>query len=156
MALSIVIILVVVGIVFMILELFFFPGITIAGIASVAAFVAAIYYAYTHLGVAGGNLTLLATVIFGAIAVWLFLRSNTLDKMALKTEIDGKIDPLKNLNIAPGDKGLTASRLAPMGKVKIENHIVEAKTSGEFLDPNTKIVVLEVYTTNILVEREKE
>jgi len=37
-------------------------------------------------------------------------------KMSLKTEIDGKNDPLKDVDVKIGDVGITSSRLAPMGK----------------------------------------
>ena len=75
--------------------------------------------------------------------------------MALKTGIDGKVDPLKGLSIKVGDTGKTTSRLAPMGKVKINGAVIEAKTNDEFIDQGVEVVVLEVFNTNILVETVK-
>ena len=76
-----------------------------------------------------------------------------MDKFSLTTEITGKNDPLEDVEIKVGDKGISASRLAPMGKVKINGHMVEAKTNDDFIDPGVEVVVLQVLNTNILVER---
>jgi membrane-bound ClpP family serine protease len=152
----IIVFLLLLGIFFLIVELFFIPGITLAGLAAVAAYTAAIYLAFTRIGVFSGTLTLIVALVLSGLAIWLFLRSRTLDKMALTTDIDSKIDPLKGLNIEIGDTGFTVSRLAPMGKVKIGDSVIEAKTQGEFLDHNTEIVVIEVYSTNVLVEKLKK
>jgi membrane-bound ClpP family serine protease len=149
----IIVFLLLLGIFFLIVELFFIPGITLAGLAALASYAAAIYLAFTQISVLSGTLTLVAAVILSGLAIWLFLRSHALDKMALTTDIDSKIDPLQGLNIAVGDTGHSVSRLAPMGKVKIGDSVVEAKTQGEFIDQNVKIVVREVYTTNLLVEK---
>ena len=42
-----------------------------------------------------------------------------------------------------------------MGKVKINGNIIEAKTSDDFIDQDEKIVIREVFSTNVLVEREE-
>lgn len=153
MEITIVVALLLLGIIFFIVELFLIPGISLAGIAGTLFVVGSVYYAYTRIGATAGHLTLLGGIIMLGIAIWIFIRSKALDKMSLKTEIDGKNDPLKEVQIKVGDVGVTSSRLAPMGKVKVNGHIVEAKTNDDFIDPGVEIVVLEVMNTNILVER---
>lgn len=156
MDIAIVVLLLFVGIVFFVVEIFLLPGTTLAGIAGTAFLAGAIYYAYSHLGPNAGNLTLLAGIVMLIVGVWLFLRSRMLDRLSLKTEITGKNDPLEKINVKPGDIGVTASRLATMGKVKINGHIIDAKTNGEFLDQGVEIVVVEVLKTNVLVEKTDE
>lgn len=150
---TLIIILLVIGIVFLIIELFLIPGTSIAGIASGILLICAVVFAYSGLGRTAGNITLILSVVMAGIAIWLFLHTRTLDKIELKTEIKSKVDPLKGLNIKVGDKGRTLSRLAPMGKVMIDGNVAEAKTRGEFLDHDTEIVVVEVHSTNLLVEK---
>ena len=58
-----------------------------------------------------------------------------------------------DVSVEVGDTGITSSRLAPMGKVKVNGHIVEAKTNDDFIDEGVEVKVLEVMNTNILVER---
>ncbi len=153
MGITIICVLLFIGIIFFLIELFFLPGISIAGIVGGIFIGAAIWYAFAFVSGTAGIITLVGGLILFVLAVWWFMRSKTLDKMSLKTDIDGKIEPLKGLNIQPGDTGITMSRLAPMGKVKINNAVIEAKTNNEFIDPDEEIVVLEVCNTNVLVER---
>ena len=153
MGISVVLILLAIGVVFFLIELFFIPGLSIAGIAGFLAVAGAVFYAYAFIGATAGHLTLVGSLALIGISVWLFLRSNMLDKMSLKTDIDGKMEPLKGLDVKVGDTGTAVSRLAPMGKVKINGNIIEAKTSDDFIDQDEKIVIREVFSTNVLVER---
>jgi len=152
---ALIVILLAVGIVFLVIELFLIPGTSLAGIASAILLICAIYFAYSGLGATAGNITLILSVVLAGIAIWMFVHTRTFDRIELKTEIKSKIDPLKGLNIKVGDKGRAQSRLAPMGKVIIDGNVIEAKTRGEFIDQNTEIVVIEVYSTNVLVEKSK-
>lgn len=149
----IVILLVIMGVILLLIELFLIPGISVAGIAGVLFFGGAIYYAYDVLGTAAGHLTLFASIVVLALAIWIFLRSRALEKMALNTKIESKNDPLKDVKVHSGDTGVAVSRLAPMGKVKVNGFIVEAKTNSDFIDDGAEIVVLEVLSTNLLVEK---
>ena len=76
--------------------------------------------------------------------------------MSLKAEIDSKNDPLSGIHIETGDKGITASRLAPMGRIKINGHLVEAKTNDDFIDEGVEVTVVEVRNTNVVVERSSD
>ncbi len=153
MDVTIVVVLLLLGILFFLLELFLIPGISLAGIAGTVFMGGAIYYAYSVIGNGAGHITLASSLVLLAITIWIFVRSNALEKMSLKTEIKGKNDPLENMVLNIGDKGITQSRLAPMGKVKVNGHIVEAKTNDDFIDPGVEVIILQVFNTNILVER---
>jgi membrane-bound ClpP family serine protease len=156
MEIIIICVLLALGILFLIIEIFFLPGITIAGIVGGLFIGAAIIYAYATLGSAAGTLTLVGGLTLLALAVWRFMKSKTLDRMALKVDITEKVEPLKGLDIKVGDEGKTVSRLAPMGKIRIHNAVVEAKTNDGFIDENETVVVLEVFNTNVLVEKKEE
>ncbi len=153
MDIAIVVILLVVGVIFFIVELFLIPGISLAGIAGTVFVGTGVYYAYSHISTSAGNITLISSVILLGIAVWLFVRSKALERLSLKTDITGKNDPLEKIEIHAGDTGITSSRLAPMGKVKINGNIVEAKTNDDFIDPGVEVIVTQVFSTNVLVER---
>jgi membrane-bound ClpP family serine protease len=76
--------------------------------------------------------------------------------MSLKTEIEGKNDPMEGVVVHAGDQGITISRLAPMGKIRVNGHIVEAKALDDFIDHEEKVVIIKVQSTNVLVERSPE
>jgi membrane-bound ClpP family serine protease len=153
MEIAVVIILLLVGIILLLVEMFLIPGLSIAGIGGVIFLGGAIYYAYAFIGVEAGHLALIGGFLMMVIAVWIFIRSKALERMSLKTEIDSKNDPLKGVDVKVGDVAVTSSRLAPMGKIKINSHIIEAKATDDFIDENTEVIVTQVYSTNVLVER---
>ena len=76
-------------------EIFLLPGFGIAGIFGLGALVAAVVLAYvklTALWAWAGHVTLAACVILCAIAIWVFVKSKAMDKMALDTKIEGGVD----------------------------------------------------------------
>jgi membrane-bound ClpP family serine protease len=153
MGITLVTILLLISVIFLLLEIFLLPGFSIAGIVGILTMIGAVLYAYIAIGPGAGHITLISGLIFLSVAIWRFMKSKVLDKISLKTDIDSKIEPLKNIEINTGDEGIALSRLAPMGKVKINNHIIEAKVNDDFIDEGEKVVVLQINTTNILVDR---
>ena len=89
------IILVVFGVGLLLAEMFLLPGFGIAGIFGIASLIAAVVIAYiklTALWAWAGHVTLAACVILCGIAVWVFVKSKAMDKMALDTKIEGGVD----------------------------------------------------------------
>lgn len=153
MDIAVIVILLFVAVILLLVEMFLIPGLSIAGIGSMLFLGGAIYYAYAFIGAEAGHLTVIGAVIMIVVAVWIFIRSKALERMSLKTNIESKNDPMQGMDVKVGDTGITSSRIAPMGKIKINGHIVEAKTMDDFIDENIEIVVTEVFSTNVLVER---
>jgi len=139
------------AIVLILIEIFLLPGITLAGIGGILFAIGGTIYAYT-ISLSTGHITLLASgVIFGGIFFWM-LRSNSFKKVALHTEVDSKLTSSRELGIQPGDEGLTISRLAPIGKARINGITVEAKSEEELINENTPIVVTRVDSYNVIVK----
>jgi len=153
MDIAVVVILLLVGVALMLIEIFLIPGLSIAGIGGIIFLGGAIFYAYSFMGSEAGHLVMLSAVLLMGISVWIFIRSKALEKMSLKTEIDGKNDPLAGVDVKEGDEGIAVSRLAPMGKVKINGHVMEAKSADDFMDEETEVVVVKVMKTNVLVSK---
>ena len=89
------IILVVFGVGMLLAEMFLLPGFGFAGICGVGSLVAAVVIAYMKLTVLwawAGHVTLAACVVLCAIAVWGFIKSKAMDKMALDAKIEGGVD----------------------------------------------------------------
>ena len=150
MDILIVIVLCVVGIVLILAEIFLIPGVTIAALAGAAFSIGGIYYAFRSLGVTAGIITLLAVVAAFGVAFVYLIKSKALDSIALKTDIKSTVAD-KDLNISEGDTGITVSRLNPIGKVRVNNITMEAKTLSEFIDENTTIKVIKVMPSQLIV-----
>ena len=153
MDIVIVIVLCLLGILLILVEIFLIPGVTLTAIAGAAFAIGGVYYAFHSLGTLSGFITLFSVVaIIGAAFVYL-IKSKALDTIALKTNIHSTVASDDSLAIAVGDEGLTVSRLNPIGKVKVNNITMEGKSLADFIDENTKIVVLKVSPTQLIVKK---
>jgi membrane-bound ClpP family serine protease len=142
--------LMVVAIVLILLEIFMLPGITVAGVGGFLFAAGGLFYAYS-VSTPIGNVTLAVSLVFAASFIWL-LRSKSFNRVALKTDIDSKLVSSRDLGIVPGDEGLTLSRLAPIGKARINGITVEAKSMDELIDENTPVEVIRVDGYNVIVK----
>ena len=89
------IILVLFGIGLLLAEMFLLPGFGVAGIFGLLSLAGAVILAYlklTTLWAWAGHVTLAACVVLCGIAIWVFLKSKALNKMALDTKIEGGVD----------------------------------------------------------------
>lgn len=145
-------VLVIIGVVLLVIELFLIPGIGFAGVAGVSMMVAGVVCSYAYLGATAGHITFLSTIILSGVAIYVFVRSKALDKMALKENIDSKVDLIKGTNVTVGDTGITISRLAPMGKVRVNDVDVEAKSNDSFIDQGTKIEIVALEGNTVIVK----
>ena len=152
MTIFIIILLLVLGVVLILLEFFVLPGITVAGVAGVVMMLGGVYLSYHHFGSTVGHLTVLGSVVFSLFALWLALKSGTWNRIMLKTEIDSKVEKLEENVVAIGDEGVCLSRLAPMGQVRIKNQIIEAKSTGVYIDEKTPVEVIRIVDKIIVVK----
>jgi membrane-bound ClpP family serine protease len=147
--------LIVLGVLFLLLEILVIPGTTFAGIVGFALLFVGIWQAYASKGIVEGHITLGATLLVTVITLYYSFKAGTWKRMALKTTVDGKMDQLDGINIKEGDTGTSVSRLAPSGKAMINNDIVEVHTYGEFIDQEIEIIVISVKDNKIIVTTKK-
>lgn len=142
--------LMVVAITLTLLEIFMLPGITIASVGGFIFATGGLIYAYS-ISTWVGNVTVAISLLAFVISfIWL-LRAKSFNRVALKTDINSKLVSSRDLGIKPGDKGLTLSRLAPIGKARINGIVVEAKSIDELIDENTPVEVIRVDGYNVIV-----
>lgn len=149
---TIIILLILTGILLLILEVFVFPGITIAGIGGFILAASGVYMAYAQFGQTTGNIVLVSTIVTATVVIILALRSKTWDKLMLKTQLTESVEPINEEQIQPGDQGITITRLNPMGKVRINDIDMEARCPDSFVDPQVPIEVVKVFKTYVIVK----
>ena len=76
--------------------------------------------------------------------------------MILDSEISGKVENFSLDKIKIGDVGKTIGRLAPMGKIRVNGEVVEAQSTGNFIDHQTDIRIVKIQFNKIIVEQLKE
>ena len=153
MDILIIISLIVAGLVLFIIEVFLLPGISIAGIISASCLLYANYYAFDTLGTLPGCITLAVSAIgVIGITIW-FMRSKTVDKLSLKETIDYKPEPLKGLDLKPGDEGIALTRLALIGNAEFNGRIIEVRSADGFIDEKCRIRVERILDGVVMVQK---
>lgn len=154
MNILIIALLIIAGFLLFIVEVFLIPGISIAGIVSAVCLLFANYYAFAYLGVTEGIITLLVSGIGCVlITVW-FMHSKTIDKLALKKNINSKVENKAAKNIQAGDQGVSVTRLALIGNADFDGNIVEVKSADGLLDEKTPVVVDRIEEGVIIVKKQ--
>lgn len=156
MDILIIIVLIVAAVILFLVELFVIPGISIAGLLAGGCIIFANYYAFTYLGATGGFITLGVTALACIGSLTLFMRSKTLDKIALKKNITSKVDRTAEDKVKVGDTGVAITRLALIGNAEIAGNIVEVKSVDGFLNEKTPVVVSRITNGVIMVEKRKD
>ena len=144
------------AVILFLVELFVIPGISVAGFLAGGCIIFANYYAFAYMGTTAGVITLIISALacIGSL-VW-FMRSKTLDKIALKKNITSKVDRSAEEKVKVGDVGITTTRLALIGYAEINGDIVEVKSSDGFMNEKTPIIVERIADGVLLVERLKQ
>lgn len=150
-----IIILIILGLLFLLLEILVIPGTTFAGIVGFGLLFVGLWQTYASKGIIAGHITLGSTVVLTVIVLYFSFKAGTWKRMALKSTVDGKMDQLEGVNINEGDTGISVSRLAPSGKAMINNNIIEVHTYGEFIDQEKKIRVISICNNKIIVTTQK-
>ena len=150
---GLVIFLILLGLFFLVVELIFLPGITLGTILSAVSYGAAIYLGFSRLGVIGGMIILFVIAALSLVATVVSLRAKTWPRLALNNKVDGQSNASPEEVVAVGAKGVTISRLSPMGKVEIDGKLYEAKSGGEYIDQRTEVEVVGFENSNIIVRK---
>ena len=138
------------AIILLIAEVFFIPGITLAGIAGALCAGGGIWYAYS-LDMAIGHITVLSSIIGFVAVFWFFVRSRSFKIMELNADISSKVTSNLEQGISVGEKGVTVSRLASVGKARFNRTIVEVKAENGWIDENTPVLVTRIEDNYIWV-----
>ena len=144
-----------IGLIFMVLEVLVIPGFGFAGVIGFILVAIGVWQTYAGYGMLAGHLVLAATFVMTVLTLILSLRSKTWKRIALSAEIDGKVNLIDSEKIKPGDTGKTVGRLAPMGKALINGEYFEVTTTGDFVDQHTDIEVFRIDHNKIIVKRKE-
>ncbi len=147
----IVFLLVLIGLFLFAVEIFVAPGISLAGIGAGIVLLGTIYYAFVEMGMVIGFLVLGISLLgIIGLTIW-FMKSKTMDKLTLKKSLDYRYDPLQDCEVKVGSRGCSITRLALIGNVEIDGHIVEAQSASGFIEENTPIEVIRVNDRGVFV-----
>lgn len=155
MGILFIIALVISALLLLLVELFVIPGSSLAAILSAICLVWAVAYAFINISALAGIITLIIALILGSCVLIAFMRSKTLDKVALTEEVASTVDRSIAAQVQVGDKGFAVTRLALIGNAEINGHVVEVRSADGFLNEKTPVVVTCVTDNEIIVQEIK-
>jgi membrane-bound ClpP family serine protease len=154
---AVIIILIVLGILLFVIEFLLVPGVTIAGIGGLILTVFGVYKAFDDYGSPVGVWVLIGTILLSVFVIAMSLRARTWSRLMLKTDVQGTVDRnLTDEQVKAGDRGTTVTRLAPMGKIMVNNLVREAKSIEGYIEEHTDIEIVSIEGTRISVKPTKE
>ena len=148
----IIIFLIILGIVLLLIEVTILPGITVAGVGSFLVLVYSVYLAFTAYGSLVGFLTLAFVLIVSPLLVYYFFKGKAGKSMVLNTVLTGVANEINSEKVKVGDIGVTIGRLAPMGKIKVNDEVVEVRSTGTFVNPGEKVRIIHIEKSMVTVE----
>lgn len=152
-----IIILLIIGILLIITELIFIPGTTIFGIGGLLLTAAGVIMAFVNFGSGPGFTVLGISFLVLLVLLLISFRSNTWDKLSLKSANTGRVNEEVKNNLCKGDQGITLSALRPGGKAEFNDITVEVSTLGQYLEAGTQVRIIAIRDQRIFVEAvEKE
>jgi len=148
----IIVFLIILGIVLLLIEVTILPGITVAGVGSFLVLVYSVYLAFTTYGSLVGFLTLAFVLIVSPLLVYYFFKGKAGKSMVLNTVLTGVANEINPEKVKVGDIGVTIGRLAPMGKIKVNDEVVEVRSTGTFVNPGEKVRIIHIEKSMVTVE----
>lgn len=152
MPLTLIAALIIIGLLFLVLEILVVPGTTVVGLFGLILMGFGIWEAYAIYGATTGHLVVAGSLVITVIAITLSLRSKTWKRAMLSTEIKGKTNLINHEKVKPGDTGKAVSRLVPIGKALINDEYYEVRSMGQYVDQGTEIEVIKIDNNKIFVK----
>ena len=142
------------GLLFLVAELVLLPGVSIGAVLALVCYGSSVYLAFRDFGPVTGTVVILVILVLSVIAPVVSLRAKTWQRFSLKQEIRSSsmpVIPAEELQV--GDRGVTLSRLSPMGKVEIGGRIYEAKSTDVYIDQRSTVEVVGFENFNVVVRK---
>lgn len=147
-----VILLIGIGLVLIVVELIFVPGVTIVGILGFVLVAVGVWIGYAAFGTDTGHLILAGAVLIGALAFFYSFRTDVWSRFALKDAIKSRVNDESPHLLEVGEEGKTVSALRPQGTAIFKERHHEVQTDGRFLPPNTAVRIIKIISNKIIVE----
>ena len=151
---GLVITLIILGLMLLFAEILIIPGVGVAGILGLLSMAGSCAYAFMEMGQTSGIMvTAVNAVLVVLLTIWV-LRAKTWKRLALETNIDAKA-VVPEVDVVPGAKGVSITRLAPMGMARFGDLRLEVTAREGIIDPGVEVEVVEVDGIKVYVTTNK-
>ena len=136
-----------------IVELVFIPGFGVAGILSIGCVGVAIFLSYSNFAPVVGHIVAGLSVVMFVSVLTFALKSGTWSRVSLQETISATVNDNPFEGVAVGDCAVTVSRLAPMGKVVLNQRHFEAKSMSSYIDEGQEVVIVGFEDSYLIVKK---
>ncbi len=148
-----IVLLIFLGLLFLVAELVLLPGVSIGALLSLVCYGSSIYLAFRDHGPLTGFIVVLVILVLSVVAIVFSLRAKTWQRFSLKQEIRSSSMPEPDKELQIGARGKSVSRLSPMGKIRIDGRLYEAKSQDVYIDPHSDVEVVGFENFSVIVKK---
>ena len=152
MTLSLIIFFILIGLLFLLVEILVTPGIVL-GVVGLGFISYGIFQTYEAYGSSIGNMTLLGVAALTITVVLMALKSGVWSKIASKDTIGSKAKEDVEQQVRVGDQGKALSAMRPSGTALINNIKIEASTEGELIDAGMPLEVIRIEQNKVFIKK---
>lgn len=143
--------LIILGLIFVLVEIFLTPGIGVAGVIGILFMGGSSYYAFYEFGDTSGYVVTGLNIALLLVLVVVTFKTKAWEKVSLKTNIDAKALNDDASQVRKGDVGRSMTRLAPMGTAKFGEFCTEVKALEGMIDPGVDVQIVLIEDNKIYV-----
>lgn len=152
MSVAVILLVLLLGLLLVVTEVFLVPGTTVVGIIGLLVTGVGVYYGFHDHGLLTGGAMLLGSALAIGLLTAVGLRRLSRSEFNVRTEIDGRVNEFDYAHIQPGDEGVTVTALRPEGRAMINGDRVIVQSKGFYIDTNQPVIVVKVRDNKIFVE----
>ena len=156
MSITIIIMILIVGLLLIVTEVFLVPGTTFVGAIGLIVLGVGVYYAFQEHGVQVGGTVLIASALLIGVLTAIGIKRLPESKFNVKATIDSKVNIFDYSHIDIGAEGVTLTALRPEGRAMIGDERIIVYSKGFYIDPDIEIVVVQKKDNKIFVEPKQE
>lgn len=152
MSLSLLILLIVIGLILILLDLFFIPG-GIVAFFGLGLIIFADYQSFHDYGSTTGMIFSSLSGIASALLIWQFFRPSFWNRFGPKGEITGKMNTEDLEKVSLGDRGIAIGTIRPSGHARFGNDVVEVHAKNEIIAAHSEIEIIAIESNRIIVKQ---
>jgi len=148
------ILLIIIGFLLILMEIFIIPGINIFGVIGFVLIAVGIIFAYQDLPVLYAHGILIGSIVFSVLFVRILAKSGAWKRLVLETE-QKREQGFESQDASEREllskEGVALSILRPAGVALVEGKKYDVVSEGGFIDKNTRIKIVQVEGNRIVV-----
>jgi len=152
MTISVVLVLILLGLLLILIELFLVPGTTVVGFVGFGMTCVGVYGSFEAFGTVEGIFISIGTLAISLVGLVIAIKTNAWKIFALNKVNNGTVEKQNQSQLEVGQVGVTISDLRPGGTVSFDDKYFEVFSTSAFVEVGQKVKITTLKTNKIFVE----